>query len=185
MKEHKKRSQQNNKARPTPRHDRKLRQAVVILVVVPAVIATITTAVTHDEWLVGVVWAASFMLTISVMTGEVTWQEARILRKRQSFYARATTAHIRGYQKDGAGYEFPVFEFWSGGEMKAMESYISANPNRYPVGTSVTLRYNRKLRDNRDIYIPELEPPAININIATFSAITFMISVVLIAACVH
>ena len=69
--------------------------------------------------------------------------------------------------------------------MIAMEGYISANPKRYPVGTSVTLRYNRKLRDNRDIYVPELEPPAINVNIATFSAITFMISVVLIAACMH
>lgn len=117
--------------------------------------------------------------------GLISLRELAIAKTKKTYYNQKTTAHIVGYQKDKRGYEFPVFEFRNGGINVKIDSYFSANPEKYPIGSTVTLYYNKRLKNCLDVRAPELESaPDVNISIVIFSITTFAIGAALLGVLV-
>lgn len=160
---------------------RKTIYGIAILAGIVVVIG-ITAMRSEDESRTASLWAVALFMVFSFLTGRITVKELRAAQARKQFYVRAVKASVCDYKHIRSGYDFPTLSFRYEGETIEIESNISANQSKFPIGSSVTLRYHRPLRDSSDIFIPSFEPPAVTAGIAAVSIITLALAVAILTA---
>ena len=160
---------------------RKTIYGIAILAGIVVVIG-ITAMRSEDESRTASLWAVALFMVFSFLTGRFTVKELRAAQARKQFYARAVKARVCDYKHTRSGYDFPTLSFRYEGETIEIESNISASQSKVPIGSSVTLRYHRPLRDSSDIFIPAFEPPAVTAGIAAVSIITLALAVAILTA---